>query len=300
MSKTTKILFLAANPVDTPRIRIDEEIRAIDDRIQLAEFRELFDVTYHSAVRVGDLQSLLMRHKPNIVHFSGHGAETHEIILVDPTGKGRRVPVAAIGGLFAILNAGLQCVVLNACYTDRQAVEIAKHVPCVIGVSKTLGDDAAIAFAASFYLALGFGKSIKVAFDLGRNQIALEFPGQEDQPVLLGKDSACGEVVFKWGEKLDLLAGLALGKLGEGGSSRRSEAALQLGLLGDEAAVPLLEKRWQMERDPTVRYWLAIALGRIEGKNALQTLNRIRSAEADQFALSGVDEALGKKGGLRK
>jgi len=297
MSKTTKILFLAANPVDTAPIRIDEEIRAIDEKIQLAEFRELFDVSYHLAVRVGDLQPLLMRHNPNIVHFSGHGAKTHEILLESPTGKGRRVPVAAIGGLFAILNAGLQCVVLNACYTNRQAVEIAKHVPCVIGVSKQLGDKAAVAFAASFYLALGFGKSIKVAFDLGRNQIAMEFPGQEDQLVLLGKDSACGEVVFKRDEKLDLLAGLALGKLGEGGSSRRSEAARQVGLLRDEAAVPLLEKRWQMERDPTVRYWLAIALGRIGGKNALQTLKRIRSEETDRFALSGIDEALGKKGG---
>lgn len=300
MSKTTKILFLAANPVDTPSIRIDEEIRAIDEKIQLAEFRELFDVSPHLAVRVGDLQPLLMRHNPNIVHFSGHGAETHEIILDSTTGKGRRVPVAALGGLFAILNDGLQCVVLNACYMNEQAVEIAKHVPCVIGVSKRLGDKAAIAFAASFYLALGFGKSIRVAFDLGRNQIAMEFPGQEDQPVLLGEDWACAEVVFKWGEKLDLLAGLALGKLGEGGSSRRSEAARQLGWLGDDAAVPLLEKRWQMERDPTVRYWLAIALGQIGGKNALQTLKRIRSDEADRFALSGVDEALGKKGGSRK
>lgn len=300
MSKTTKILFLAANPVDTPPKRIDEEIRAIDERIHLSEFRELFDVSYHLAVRVGDLQSLLMRHNPNIVHFSGHGAETHEVVLHSMSGKGRRVPVAAIGGLFAILNAGLQCVVLNACYTNRQAVEIAKHVPCVIGVSKELGDGAAIVFAASFYLALGFGKSIRVAFDLGRNQLAMEFPGQEDQPVLLGRDSAYDDVVFKRGGKLDLLAGLALGKLGEGGSSRRSEAARQLGLIGDEAAVPLLEKRWQMERDPTVRYWLAIALGRIEGKNALQTLKRIRSEEVDRFALSGVDEALGKKGGSRK
>lgn len=300
MSKPTKILFLAANPVDTPPRRIDDEIRAIDERIQLTEFRELFDISYHLAVRVADLQSLLMRHNPNIVHFSGHGAETHEIILRSTTGKGRRVPVAALGGLFAILNAGLQCVVLNACYTDKQAVEIAKHVPCVIGVSKRLGDKAAIVFAAYFYNALGFGKSVKVAFDLARNQIAMEFPGQEDQPVLLGRDSGCGGLVFKPSEKGDLVAGLALGKLGEGGASRRSEAALQLGLLGDEAAVPLLEKRWQMERDPTVRYWLAIALGRIEGKSALQTLKRIKSDEPDPFALSGVDEALGKKGDSRK
>lgn len=38
-----KILFLAANPEDTSRLRLDEEIRAIDQSSLLAKYREQFD-----------------------------------------------------------------------------------------------------------------------------------------------------------------------------------------------------------------------------------------------------------------
>ncbi|MCB9133225.1 MAG: hypothetical protein H6647_20065 [Anaerolineales bacterium] len=51
-----KILFLAANPTDTARLRLGDEVRAIDQSLQLARYRDAFDLEQAHAVRVGDLQ----------------------------------------------------------------------------------------------------------------------------------------------------------------------------------------------------------------------------------------------------
>jgi HEAT repeat protein len=81
-------------------------------------------------------------------------------------------------------------------------------------------------------------------------------------------------------------------RLAEGGSNKRSETARQLGYLKDPEAVPILERRWDLEPDPTVRYWVAKALGWIGGSQSVQILHRLRQEEKNEFALSGIDEAL--------
>ena len=68
-----KILFLAANPIGTSQLRLDEEVRGIEQALRQSEYRERFEIKQHWAVRVIDLQDYLLWHKPNIVHFSGHG-----------------------------------------------------------------------------------------------------------------------------------------------------------------------------------------------------------------------------------
>jgi hypothetical protein len=64
-----KILFLAANPSDTTRLRVDQESRAIDQAMRHAEFRDKFDLQQQWAVQVADLQALLLRHQPDIGGF---------------------------------------------------------------------------------------------------------------------------------------------------------------------------------------------------------------------------------------
>jgi len=135
MSKTIKILFLAANPKDTPRVRLDEEIRGIREALLRSEFRDKFDIEQEWAVRVSDLQSYLLQHKPDIVHFSGHGSkdntensqpdsvraisfskhgnELSEIILEDNAGNSQPVSTRALSQLFSVLKDNIRCVVLN-------------------------------------------------------------------------------------------------------------------------------------------------------------------------------------------
>ena len=84
----TRLLFLAANPRDTEQLRIDEEVREIDTVIRQADYRNSFDIRQHGAVRVMDLQGYMLRHRPHIVHFSGHGeSATSALVLEDLLGR---------------------------------------------------------------------------------------------------------------------------------------------------------------------------------------------------------------------
>ena len=191
------ILFLASNPHDTSRLAIDEELRAIDQKLRLTKFRDVFDIKSHWAVRTSDLQELLLRHKPNIVHFSGHGSALSEIILQDNFGANCPVSPQALSNLFSILRSEIRCVVLSVCFSHKQAEAIAKRVDCVVGMTSGISDQAAIIFASAFYQALGYGQSIKTAFDLGCSEIQIEQLGEHETPVLLSPNVDPNTITFQ-------------------------------------------------------------------------------------------------------
>jgi CHAT domain-containing protein len=180
-----RILFLAANPKDTDQLRLGEEVRTIDERLRTTDFRDRLDLVQHWAVRVEDLSDALLRHRPHVLHFSGHGSQEGAIILEDARGQSNEVSTQALADLFGILDDNLRCVVLNACYTATQAETVAAHIDCVIGTTRAISDPAALSFAGGFYRALGYGECIATAFALGRNEIDLAGLGEADTPKLL-------------------------------------------------------------------------------------------------------------------
>lgn len=89
----------------------------------------------------------------------------------------------------------MECVVLNACYSEAQAEAIAKHIPHVIGMNKAIGDNAAIEFAVAFYDALGAGKTIDFAYRLACNAILLSGLPENLTPVLISMRRSSGSVL---------------------------------------------------------------------------------------------------------
>jgi len=174
-----KILFLSANPLNMRRLSFDEEIRAIKEKIRASEHRDHLEIISEWAVRPDDLLQALNEHKPHVVHFSGHGSATKEIILCDACGKAKPVTKEALMSLFQTLRDNIRIVILNACYSKAQAEAITKCIPCAIGMNKEIGDDAAITFASSFYRAIGFGRSVKEAFEQGIAALLLEGIAEE-------------------------------------------------------------------------------------------------------------------------
>lgn len=168
------ILFLAANPLDTDRLKLGLEAREIGDALRRSRHGQGLHFEPQQAVRVEDLQALLLEHRPALLHFSGHGSPASEIVLEDEEGRARPVPRAALADLFAHFEGELRCVVLSACYSAEQARAIAEHVDCVIGMPSAIPDELALAFADAFYRAIGYGETIGAAFRLACNRIELE------------------------------------------------------------------------------------------------------------------------------
>ncbi|MBP5972552.1 CHAT domain-containing protein [Brasilonema sp. CT11] len=186
-SAVKTILILAANPKNSLPLRLGEEVREIDAALQRAKKRELFDLKQRSAVRVQEVYQSLLDFKPQIVHFSGHGTGDDGLALEDETGNVRLVDTQALAGLFELFASQIECVVLNACYSEVQAQAIVKHIPYVIGMNKQIGDQAAIKFATAFYNVLGAGESVEFAYKLGCNVIQLEGIPEYLTPVLKKK-----------------------------------------------------------------------------------------------------------------
>lgn len=179
-----RILYVAASPLDDTLVRIDEEQREIHHALALSGHRYVLES--RPAVRAADLPLALMTVRPRILHFSGHGkARTGEICLED--GEGRAYPVEGrdLGSMIAALEGEIECVVLNACYSARQAPDIARHARYVVGMSCKVGDEAAVAFATGFYQAVGSGAPIPQAVAMGHALFNVLRIPEEMAPVLL-------------------------------------------------------------------------------------------------------------------
>ena len=185
MAKT--ILVLAANPKDTSPLRLDEEIREIDNGLQRAKKRDEFILIQKLAVRSSDVRRAVLDHRPSVVHFCGHGLGEEGIAFEDESGEAKLVGTDALSGFFELFAAHLECVVLNACYSEVQAEAIANHIPYVVGMKRKIGDAAAIEFATAFYDALGAGESFEFAFMLASNAIQWANLPEHLTPVLKAK-----------------------------------------------------------------------------------------------------------------
>jgi hypothetical protein len=202
------ILFLAANPLGTDRLALDEEARAIQEELERSGHRDRFELVTRWAVRPLDLLRELRKLKPAIVHFSGHGGcgelrsgtaasrdvvaapdvldgdQQHGLFFRGPDGRPQLVSTTAFEETFGAAGSSVKLVVLNACYSEVQAEALLAHVGCVVGMGGSITDDAARNFAIGFYGALGDGESVTSAYQHGRVAMRLEGLLDADGPQL--------------------------------------------------------------------------------------------------------------------
>jgi hypothetical protein len=198
------ILILAANPKSTDRLRLDEEVKKIEQGLERSKRRDQFKLVVKWAVTDDDLRRAMLDNDPEIVHFSGHGtgtgqggpgrdlmidreAETGGLAFEGDAGQVQLITGDALARLFALCADSVKCVVLNACYSEVQADAIAKHIDYVVGMKKAIGDEAAVKFAVGFYDALGAGRDVEKAFEFGRTAIDLGGIREYLTPVLKKK-----------------------------------------------------------------------------------------------------------------
>ncbi|MFL9458944.1 pentapeptide repeat-containing protein [Tolypothrix bouteillei VB521301_2] len=193
------ILILAANPKSTSPLRLSEEVREIEEGLQRSFKSEQFKLVQKWAVRSRDFYRAILECQPQIVHFCGHGAGVEGIVLEDETGQPSLVEKEALAKLFKLFAVkGVECVVLNACYSEEQAQAISQYIKYVVGMNQAIGDKAAIDFAVAFYDALAAGEEVEFAFNLGCTQL---IKLKEDQtPVLKITPIHTADIQFEAGD----------------------------------------------------------------------------------------------------
>lgn len=184
-----KILILSAIPHG---LRLDKEIREIEEAIRRATRRYLFDISVRTAVRPQDIRRAIAEEQPQIVHFCGHGLEDGNLLLEDDGGNNKPVAPEALASLFKLHTQYVKCVLLNACYSKKPAEAISQHIDYVIGMNNPIQDKAAIEFAKGFYDGLGYEildnqDIFQRAFDEGLVAAQMENISQGQIPILKKK-----------------------------------------------------------------------------------------------------------------
>ncbi len=197
------ILFVAANPSKNAKINLRVEHSTISEEL---EENIHFSFLSKMATSLKELNMAVVEKKPSILHFAGHG------IPIDPA----KQELLRLGfkinddtGLvfhtsdkndFDVLNTekseqtfrdlkaivpNLKMVILNACYSQKQAMAISKNGIYTIGTNNKIKDDAAIAFAQGFYWRYAKTKDIKKATQFGILQANNELDSDTDANSLI-------------------------------------------------------------------------------------------------------------------
>jgi hypothetical protein len=192
-----RVLFLAANPLDTDAIQVGREFREIQRKVLLAEGRPRLALQSAWAVRPDDLLQALNEFEPDIVHFSGHGVNgTGELVLEDDNGMANPLSGDALDALFRNFARWVRLVVLNACHSEKQTRVIADTIGIAVGMTQAVSDKAAFTFAPSFYRALAFGRSVQDAFDQAVTALQLADVHKDGEPLLLHREDVDPQATF--------------------------------------------------------------------------------------------------------
>ena len=178
---TTKIVIFSANPIDTEQLGLSREFSEIEEAREKSKNEHKFTVLRVVAATVDKIHRKILEEKPKIVHFCGHGLGEKGLVLETKLGQQQPISTQALAGLFKLLAEQVECVILNACYSQAQAEAIQQHINYVIGTRTAIRDDAAIAFSKGFYTALFSGESIERAYELGKNRIQEEIYNPNNQ-----------------------------------------------------------------------------------------------------------------------
>lgn len=194
-SKIT-VLFLASNPRDQHQLSLDTEIRSINEHILKARHRDSVKLISEWAVRPGDILQSINTHEPTIVHFSGHGSDNDELVLMNNNDETKFVSLEAIVQAMSTANDNLRLIFFNTCSSYNQALSVTEHIECAIGMNKSITDNAAQKFSAQFYSSISFGLSVQKSFNQAKAALMLEDIDETDTPELYVKDGLSADDIY--------------------------------------------------------------------------------------------------------
>lgn len=160
-----KILFVASSPLDEQKLSVSREFQDLYDFIQSGTYKNVLDLHPLFDPSLDKLIEVIAEYKPHILHFAGHGVKKG-IILTDKRENGIPLEHRDFLSLLEKLPIHPKLIVLNACYTEQQAHNIAQSIGCAIGIKNEIADAIALKFANVFYKMIASECTIRNAFDI--------------------------------------------------------------------------------------------------------------------------------------
>lgn len=185
----TTILYLAAQPGNLPPLRSYEEMREVEELLQLGRDRERYRLEHRPAVRLRDVGQALGDYWPQIVHFAGHGKADGSLAFENNYGNAAFIDPAGLADLLGGFAVSVQCVIVNACHSLVLAEAVAEKIDYVVGMRSEILDTASIQFSVGFYQGLFAGKTVPDAFQQGQAMVRAEPKTNPhyDVPILLSR-----------------------------------------------------------------------------------------------------------------
>jgi hypothetical protein len=177
------VLFVASSPEDQDGLRIDKEMREIQQRVRMADHRDALDFQYAVAAQPADLLQQLNEVKPDIVHFSGHSASAG-LVLEDSDGLTRLLSIDELATLLSVSSRRIRLAVFNSCESAEHAALAIHHLDAAIGMEQPIEDEAAMSFAGQLYSSIAFGLPLSKAFAQAVLQVRLVLGEDSGEPRL--------------------------------------------------------------------------------------------------------------------
>ena len=191
-----RILFFASGPTNEARLRLEAEYRDVKERIRASSFRDQVTIESVLAARKTDLIDALNRFRPSILHIAAHG-DPSGIVLENDAGESSLMTTDQLRRLVGIADPALKLVCLNACESSYQAEPMTSVVDAAIGMTTSIGDDAARGFASQLYPSLAEGVRLDRAFEQAKLALDLADLGDEDVPRLFLRHTVtASQIVF--------------------------------------------------------------------------------------------------------
>jgi len=198
-----RVRMFMANPSDGEAINLlREEIVACEVLGRPRVLHE-FDVSVDHAATLHDLFDALLRDRPQIIHFAGHGSENALGFVTD---EGDKTDVVPGGTLVDTLRSASdridppRLVVLNACKSSAQAKALVSCVDFAIGMPYNVKDSRAIAFTRRFYDGLASGRTLQNAFDQAHAYLS-KWGERSAENLELHSRPGCDAAAFRFGER---------------------------------------------------------------------------------------------------
>lgn len=177
-------LILMACPADQDALDLKSEAATIEDQLGLGALRDRFNLVWGWDVSGDQVLDLIADHKPQWIHFAGHGGRDGALIVVGAGRTTARISYDALARYLGALRQPPRCVALNACFSGLATAPLTAHVDAVVGMRDEISDEAALVFSRRLYRSLGGGRDLQESFGLARANLGTLTPPCDGLPQL--------------------------------------------------------------------------------------------------------------------